>query len=657
MSISGTLKYEITGTFTNILPIINNSSFTILSSTETNNIVSVEFEYVPTNNNDGFYFYNMNLGYNITKIISFGGIPLSRLGSQFRTYNGILPLTTTDTPTILDNTIGDYMFADTTFSVGVSNWNTTNITSMICMFINSSNFNEDISGWIVDNVTSMYCMFDSANSFNQNIGSWNIQNVLSCGLMLNNTALSVDNYNSTLNGWSSQQTLQSNINLGVLGLKYSSVGEVGRTKLINNYSWTILGDAQIGTLKYEITGTFTNILPIINNSSFTILSSTETNNIVSVEFEYVPTNNNDGFYFYNMNLGYNITKIISFGGIPLSRLGSQFRTYNGILPLTTTDTPTILDNTIGDYMFADTTFSVGVSNWNTTNITSMICMFINSSNFNEDISGWIVDNVTSMYCMFDSANSFNQNIGSWNIQNVLSCGLMLNNTALSVDNYNSTLNGWSSQQVQQNIELGAIGLEYSLDGETGRNTLINNYNWTITGDIFVCFMKDTMILILENGIEVERKVQELKNDDMIKISTGEYKKLVFIGTKKIDIRKNIDKIRIMKQGILGNNLPNKNLLVTSGHSVLFKNLKNVNEYYNENIYNNNVEGYYKIMSQHCKLFDHVKPEELTNIKDGNNVSYYHFVLENKDEEGQYGVYSNGILSETMALSFSKKNFY
>jgi hypothetical protein len=165
-----------------------------------------------------------------------------------------------------------------------------------------------------------------------------------------------------------------------------------------------------------------------------------------------------------------------------------------------------------------------------------------------------------------------------------------------------------------------------------------------------------MILILENGIEVERKVQELKNGDMVKISTGEYKKLVFIGTKTINITKNIDKIRIMKQGTLGNNLPNKDLLVTSGHSVLFKNLENINEYYNENVYNNNVEGYYKMMSQHCKLFDYVKEEELENIRDGDNVSYYHFCLENEDEEGQYGVYSNGILSETMSLSFSKNNY-
>ena len=507
-----------------------------------------------------------------------------------------------------------------------------------------------------------------------------------------------------------------------------------------------------GTLTYEITGGFTGNLPIINtDNSFTTLSSTELNNIVSVEFEYTEIINNDGFYFYNFN-DYEITKIISFGSIPLSRQGRQFREYKGTFPDDTNDTPTILTNTSGNNMFSFTTFNSGIGKWNVENIINFERAFQDNSNFNEDLNDWNVSNVnnmdymflnlsnnssfngnisnwntskvTSMHTMFGGCIMFNQNINtkpvvqdsneysawdvsnvivmrsmfsraflfnqdlsnwdtrnvqsmdnmflgssslnyafnqdlsSWDISNVVIMNNMLDNTSLSVENYDNTLNGWASQTVQSNITLGAEGLEYSSTGEVGRNILINQpYNWTINGDIFVCFMKNTMILILENGIEVERKVQELKNGDMVKISTGEYKKLVFIGTKTIDITKNIDKIRIMKQGILGDNLPNKDLLVTSGHSVLFKNLENVNKYYNENVYDNNVEGYYKMMSQHCKLFDYVKEDELEDIRDGNNVSYYHFVLENDDEEGQYGVYSNGVLSETMALSFSKKNFY
>ena len=301
-------------------------------------------------------------------------------------------------------------------------------------------------------------------------------------------------------------------------------------------------------------------------------------------------------------------------------------------------------------------FNQDIGSWVTSNVKDMNNMFNSCSFFNQNLGSWDISSTTNMSGMFIDSTLFNQDLSSWNISNVNNMETMLDNSGLSVDNYDSTLNEWASKSVQQNVTLGAGNLEYSSTGEVGRTKLINDYNWNITGDTFICFIKNTMILILENGIEVERKVQELKNGDMVKISTGEYKKLVFIGTKTIDITKNIDKIRIMKQGVLGNNLPNKDLLVTSGHSLLFNNVNYANEYYNENVYDNNVEEYYKMMSQHCKLFEYVKEEELKGIRDGNNVSYYHFCLENEDEEGQYGVYSNGVLSETMALKFSKKNF-
>ena len=502
----GTLTYEINGGFTGNLPIINtDNSFTTLSSTEQNNIVSVDFEYTEIINNDGFYFFNMNLGYNIIKIISFGGIPFSRGGSQLRDYTGILPDDLNDTPTILTNTSGKNMFLFTTFNSGIGKWNVENIINFERAFQDNSNFNEDLNDWNVSNVNDMDYMFlNSSNnsSFNGNISNWNTSKVTSMHTMFGGCIM----FNQNIN----------------------------------------------------------------------------TKSVVQDSNEY--------------------------------------------------------------------------SAWDVSNVIVMRSMFSSAFLFNHDLSNWDTRNVQSMDYMFLHNNAFNQDLSSWDISNVVIMNNMLDNTSLSVDNYDATLNGWSDQQVKSNVILGALGLEYSSTGEVGRNILINDYNWDIRGDILICFIKDTMILILENGIEVERKVQELKNGDMVKISNGEYKKLVFIGTKTIDITKNIDKIRIMKQGTLGNNLPNKDLLVTSGHSVLFKNLENINEYYNENVYDNNVEGYYKIMSQHCKLFEYVKEEELENIRDGNNVSYYHFVLENEDEEGQYGVYSNGILSETMALSFSKKNY-
>ena len=545
MSISGILIYEINGTFNNNTPILNtDNSFTVLNSSININTVNVEFQYTEITNNDGLYLYGFN-DYTITKIISFESIPLSRQGNQFRDYKGTFPDDINDTPTILNNTTGRYMFSDTVFSSGVGNWNVENITNLERAFEINPNFNEDLNNWNLVNLSGrMSNIFEGCSSFNGNISNWNVENV-------NN-------------------------------IQFAFYDCLSFNKPLN---WNV--------------------------SNITDMSQLFNNCIV-----------------FNQNLNnWDMSNVVSPGGM-----------FGGC-----------------------NKFNQPLDNWNTSKFNNISSMFLLCSMFNQDLSNWNVSNITSMYNVFNNATNFNQNLGSWNISNINNIDFqslwgMLNNTALSVENYNATLNGWSSQTVQSNVILGVEGLEYSSAGVPGRNTLEDTYNWTIAGDILVCFMKDTMILILENDIEVERKVQELKNGDMVKISTGEYKKLVFIGTKTIDITKNIDKIRIMKQGTSSNNLPNKDLLVTSGHSLLFNNLNYTNEFYKSEFYDNNVKGYYKMMSQHCKLFDYVKEKELEDIRDGNNVSYYHFVLENEDDEGQYGVYSNGILSETMALSFSKKNY-
>ena len=542
MSISGILTYEISGLFINILPIINtDNSFLVLNSSINNNTVTVEYEYDEIINNDGLYLYNFN-DYEITKITSFGGIPLSRQGNQFRDYKGTFPDDLNDTPTILNDTTGRYMFSRTVFSSGVGNWNVENITNLERAFERNPNFNEDLNNWNLVNLSGrMSNIFESCSSFNGNVSNWNVENV--------------NNIQFAFSGCSSfNQPLNWNVS---------------------------------------------NITDMIALFEICIV--------------------------FNQNLN----------GWDMSNVKLPGRMFNGC-----------------------NSFNQPVNNWITSNFNDINSMFGSCSIFNQDLSSWDVSNVINMRGLFQNSTIFNQDLSSWNIEQVISMFNMLDNSGLSVENYDNTLIGWTFQQIQPNVTLGALNLQYSSSGELARNFLINpeTNNWTINGDTLICFMKNTMILILENGIEVERKVQELKNDDMVKISTGEYKKLVFIGTKTIDITKNIDKIIIMKQGILGNNLPNKDLLVTSGHSLLFNNLNYANEFYKSEFYDNNIEDYYKIMSQHCKLFDYVKEKELENIRDGDNVSYYHFCLENNDEEGQYGVYSNGVLSETMALSFSKKNY-
>jgi hypothetical protein len=167
----------------------------------------------------------------------------------------------------------------------------------------------------------------------------------------------------------------------------------------------------------------------------------------------------------------------------------------------------------------------------------------------------------------------------------------------------------------------------------------------------VCFIKDTLITILENNKEIQKEVQYLKPNDLVKVNENEYKKIVFIGENKYNVLTKLENIRIMKKDTIKPNYPCKDILLTSGHSVLFENLDNINEFYNPNIYKNNINGFYKMMTQHCKLFNFAELEDISNLIKNNFVQYYHFALENEDYDGQYAVYSNNIRSESMSINY------
>lgn len=127
----------------------------------------------------------------------------------------------------------------------------------------------------------------------------------------------------------------------------------------------------------------------------------------------------------------------------------------------------------------------GLNSWDVSSITNMGGMFNSSYNFNQSLSGWNVSNVTSMNSMFSSTINFNQNLGIWNISGVTDMTNMLDDSGISIQNYNDILIGWSNQNVKNGVTLGANNLTYSISvAGAQRNILTGSpYNWTIVGDI------------------------------------------------------------------------------------------------------------------------------------------------------------------------------
>jgi hypothetical protein len=86
---------------------------------------------------------------------------------------------------------------------------------------------------------------------------------------------------------------------------------------------------------------------------------------------------------------------------------------------------------------------------------------------------------------FAGATSFNQSIETWNMTNVNSAFSMLSFSALSMQNYDNTLIGWSAQPLKTGVTLGADDLKYCAS-QTQRQSIITTFNWTITGDTLEC---------------------------------------------------------------------------------------------------------------------------------------------------------------------------
>jgi len=127
-------------------------------------------------------------------------------------------------------------------------------------------------------------------------------------------------------------------------------------------------------------------------------------------------------------------------------------------------------------------FNQDLSAWDVSAVTSMGAMFDDARAFNQDLSTWNVSTVTDMSVMFSAASAFNQGLSSWDISSVTTMDKMFNGVTLSTPNYDALLQGWSAQNLQSGVTFDGGYSQYSSTSQAARNTLTNDYNWTVTDD-------------------------------------------------------------------------------------------------------------------------------------------------------------------------------
>ena len=381
-----------------------------------------------------------------------------------------------------------FMFA-TNFNGDIADWTTSSLTNMNRMFAFASSFNQGIGSWSTSNVTNMGETFKEASSFDQDLGSWDISQVTTMGSMLDNSALTRENYDNTLIGWAAQ-SVQSGVTLGAAGLTYCD-GSSARATLTDGggADWSISGDTE----DCPSVGFITTWEILSNGESITI----PTNGAGNFEVDWGDGSSESGLsgpvgHTYASSGVYTIEingdfPAISFSGSPdagkvltIEQWGNIAWTtmdgaFRGCFQLVSnaSDAPDLSGATSLTSMFREATnFTGDLSNWDVSTITNMGQMFNQAANFTSDLSGWTTTNVTNMSSMFESAASFNGNIGTWDVSNVTNMNAMFKGAA----SFNQDLNDWTPFSLENMGEMFENATAFNGNISSWDVTTVTNMN-------------------------------------------------------------------------------------------------------------------------------------------------------------------------------------
>jgi len=193
-------------------------------------------------------------------------------------------------------------------------------------------------------------------------------------------------------------------------------------------------------------------------------------------------------------------------------------------------------------------------------------------------------------------------------------------------NYGQT---WTQTNINSNV-FNSVSLSGSRAIAGGSNN--NGIYYSSTP---LCYGKNTLILILENEVEVYKKICELKVGDTVKTYKHGYKKIKMIKS----FNYHTYNITRLKRCVY--RMKDHNVIVTGKHGLL------VDELTEEEIKNIKKCGTFVRCIDDKQVLPACASDKFEKITDIFEFELWHFVLENDDESRNYGVYiTDGILSES-----------
>jgi surface protein len=305
------------------------------------------------------------------------------------------------------------------------------ITSLTLAFWGSINL-IDVPATLPTTVTNVLRMFAEASSFNGDVSGWDTSAVTDMSRMFSYAS----SFDQSLNSWdTSLVTDMSSMFSG---------------------AWSFNGD---------VSGWDTSEVTDMNSmfqgaSSFNgDVSGWDTSEVTDMSYMF------NGAESFNQSLNSWDTGLVT----DMSHMFGDATSFNQILNSWDTG---LVTNMSWMFIRAES-FNQSLNSWDTGLVTDMSLMFSGAESFNQSLNSWDTGLVTNMSFMFRNATNFNQSLGDWDISMVGEMSNMLDNSGLSVANYDATLNGWADiqQAKQSNVTLGAAGLYFSNNGSSAHSEL------------------------------------------------------------------------------------------------------------------------------------------------------------------------------------------
>ena len=280
---------------------------------------------------------------------------------------------------------------------------------------------------------------------------------------------------------------------------------------------------------------------------------------------------------------------------------------------------------------------------------------LSSNSFSNGLRGITFDSSNNIYIIRNSGNQ----IGFYNVAtNTFSVYLNTNVSGLvgpcgiCIDTLNNMYITNSGGDVPTTGFIRLInGVQYNFNNiiinSAGSNTL-NIFNvktgvTTIPSVVVTvaCFLKGTKILCFINDKEQYVKIEDIKENTLIKTSTCGYKKI--IGLYHTVLQNTIDSCMEKLYKINKNSNPDliEDLYLSGGHALLVDELT---EHQSNEI--TKIFGFIPTIANKKALLACLS-DDFVEVMDENTYELYHILLEPTDDISHYGIYANGLLTETL----------